>query len=197
MITVVAIIAALAAIIIPLFIGYIERANETADITNMHNMINAVNRAFIFGEDDGFYDCVWGVTKGHEDNYNFGYIYVDNDEVRVSNPAIAALLEEQGYIVKAAKPDRLRGNVEPSYYYKKGSRLRCQASRKWCRYQISFRKDEQNQALWWGVTCAKQSTTSTDQSGKIRLDAYDPDTTKYVAACVGVDAYARALGGQE
>ena len=35
------------------------------------------------------------------------------------------------------------------------------------------------------------------QSGKIRLDAYDPDTTKYVAACVGVDAYARALGGQE
>ena len=68
MITVVAIIAALAAIIIPLFIGYIERANETADITNMHNMINAVNRAFIFGEDDGFYDCVWGVTKGHEDN---------------------------------------------------------------------------------------------------------------------------------
>ncbi len=126
MITVMAIIAALAAIVIRLYVGYLERANETADITNMHNMINAVNRAFIFGEDNGFYDCVWGVSKGHEDNENFGYIYVDNDEVRVSNPAIARLLEEQGYIVKADQPDRLRGKVEPSYYFKKGSRIKCQ-----------------------------------------------------------------------
>ena len=197
MMIVMAIITALLAMIAPFYFDYLERANETADITNMHSMINAVNRAFLLNEDDHFYDCVWGVSPGHEDNANFGYIYVDNDEVRVSNPAIATLLEKEGFIVKADTPDRLRVNVEPSYYFRQGSRLKCMASRRWCRYQISFRKDDEHDGIWWGVTCANRKTTSSDANGKIRQDEYDPVTTADVALRVGVEPYARKLGGQE
>ncbi len=194
---VIAMIAALCAVLIPTLFDYIERANETADISNMHNIINAVNREFMLNENNELFNCCWGVSKGHEDNKDFGYIYVDDDEVRVSNALLAQLLEEQGYIKKASAPDRKRGNVEPSYYYRRGSRLRCQASRKWCRYQISFRKDDTCGGIWWGVTCASKGTTSSDSKGTIRVDAYDPVTTEDVAKRVGVAAYDRPLGGQE
>ena len=197
MIVVMAIITALMALIIPTYFDYIERANEAADISNMHNMINAVNRSFMLDRNDDMFNCVWGVSKGHEENANFGYIYVDNDEVRVSNPIVADILEEQGYIEKASAPDRLRGNVEPSYYYKKGSRIKCQASRKWCRYQISFQMDDSLDGIWWGVTCANKKSTSSDSTGKIRQDDYDPVTTADVAERVGVEPFERKLGGQE
>ena len=147
---------------------------------------------------DELFNCCWGVTKGHEDNANFGYIYVDNDEIRVSNALLASVLEKEGYIQKASQPDRKRGNVEPSYYFSRGSKIRCQASKKWCRYQISFRKDDASfDGIWWGVTCAGRNTTSSDSNGTIRVDAYDPVTTKDVAKRVGVTPYDRPLGGQE
>ena len=198
MIIVMAIITVLLGLVVPMYFDFVERANETADITNMHNMINAVNRSFMLERNDDMFNCVWGVTKGHESNANFGYIYVDNDEVRVSNPIVADILEEQGYIKKASAPDRLRGNVEPSYYYKKGSKIRCQASRKWCRYQITFRLDANSpDSIWWGVTCANKKSTSSDANGTIRQDAYDPVTTGEVASRVGVESFDRPLGGQE
>ena len=192
---VIGIISALTAILIPTFFDMIERANNTADLTNIHNIINAVNRAFIMNEDDGFYDNVWGSGKGHEDNYNMGYIYVDNDEVRVSNPAIADLLVEQGYLTKNVV-DKNRG-PEPCYTIKGHSKLRCQSSRKWCRYQITFSKGGDFEDLKWGITSATRATTSVNKAGSVLQDPCDEVATREMAERVGVAPYIRKLGNQE
>ncbi|MCR5718323.1 MAG: type II secretion system GspH family protein [Oscillospiraceae bacterium] len=92
LVTVMTIVAVLAAILMPTCMGYIEYAHNAADLTNIHHMINAVNEAFIFDEDKGFYDNCWGYEH-NEANKDMGYIYVDSDEVRTSNKAIARMLE--------------------------------------------------------------------------------------------------------
>ena len=187
MMVVMAIIAALAAILIPSILGFVEKANNAADLTNIHNMINAINEAFMFNEDDGFYETCWN----SEDNENLGYIYVDNDEIRVSNLAIAKRLEQMGYIKDAENPDRMRSGLEPCYNYKSKSYVRCQSTVKWCRYQIEFHRIPGSDALTWGITCA----TSKSSTHTAHEDAYDKEATDDMAKRVGVDPYYKNLGG--
>ncbi len=195
MMTVMACIAALTAILIPTFFDHIERANNAADLTNIHNMINEVNTAFMTNEDQGFYDNCWG-WETNPDNKDMGYIYVDNDEVRVSNDSIAMMLERMGYISDWEHPDKKRG-PESCYTIHGNSRLRCQSSRQWCRYQIDFRRDYVQDDLWWGITCATRSTTSVNKAGTIKEDPCDEVATRAMAERVGVEPYYKNLGNQE
>ena len=187
MIVVIAIIGVLAAIMVPTFSGFIERANNATDLHNIHGMINSINDAYAFDEDSGFYDNCWGTGE----NTNLGYIYVDNDEIRVSNLAIAKRLQQMGYIRDAEHPDRLRSGKEPCYNFKSKSKIKCYSSVKWCRFQVEFRYDPDDDALKWGITCAtKDSSTYTSSE-----DACDRKATKEMAERVGVEPYYKDLGG--
>lgn len=188
--TVLIIISVLAAILVPTCLGYIEYAHNTADLTNIHHMINAVNEAFIFSEDEGFYDNCWGYEHNPA-NKNMGYIYVDNDEVRVSNLAIARMLEKMGYIEDAEHPDKRRGSVnEPCYTISGNSRIRCQSTKKWCRYQLDFRREPGADHVEWGITCA----THNFSSHTFGEDECDIDATNDMAERVGVHPYIKKLG---
>jgi hypothetical protein len=121
-----------------------------------------------------------------------GYIYVDSDEIRVSNIAIAKMLEKMGYIIDAEHPDKTRGTVkEPCYTINGGTRVRCQSKKKWCRYQIDFHRSPNSDQLDWGITCATNSS-STHNFGE---DACDKTATDQMAARVGVQPYYKNLGG--
>jgi prepilin-type N-terminal cleavage/methylation domain len=187
LLVVMAIIAALSTILVPMIFGYVEKANNAADLSNIHNMINAVNEAFMFNEDEGFYETCWH----SEDNENLGYIYVDDDEIRVSNKSIAKLLEKMGYITDAEHPDRMRSGIEPCYNFRSKSKIRCQSSIKWCRYQIEFHRVASSDCLKWGITCA----TSSSSTHTAHEDAYDKVATDEMAERVGVDPYYKNLGG--
>ena len=190
-IVVIAIIGILAALLVPAMMGYLERAHNAADLTNIHNLMNAVNNAYAFDEDEGFYDNIWGY-KNNPSNKDMGYIYVDSDEVRTSNYAIAKMLEEMGYISDYEHPDKLRGSVnEPCYTIRGNSRLRCQSKIKWCRYQINFRKAPNSDEIEWGITCATSSTSSE----RFHNGPCDVNATKQMADRVGVQPYYKDLGG--
>lgn len=189
LIVVIASIAALTAILIPMFAGFIEHAHNAADLTNIHHLMNAVNKAAALNEDEGFYDNCWGKTH---DNDHLGYIYVDNDEVRVSNMAIAYMLEDLGYIKDAEHPDKRRGSAnEPCYTIKGNSRLRCQSSKLWCRYQINFSRISGQDELDWGVTCATKSYST----NSFHEDEVDGKATKEMADRVGAMPRYKDLGG--
>jgi prepilin-type N-terminal cleavage/methylation domain-containing protein len=189
LIVVIAIISVLASILIPTFTGMIERAHNAADLTNIHHLMNGINKAVIMDEDAGFYDNCWGTTH---DNAGLGYIYVDNDEVRVSNIAIARMLEDLGYIKDAENPDKRRGSAqEPCYKLGGKSKLRCQSSVKWCRYQLNFRRHDGSGELEWGITCATKSYST----GSFHEDAVDGKATVEMAKRVGAEPIFKDLGG--
>ena len=194
MIVVIAIISALAAILIPTFLGFIERANNAADLTNIHHLMNGINKAVVMNEDHisddvNFYNNCWG--KNH-DNDGLGYIYVDDDEVRVSNISIAYMLEDLGYITDAEHPDKRRGSAnEPCYTIRGNSKLRCQSSKKWCRYQLNFRRHGDD-PLEWGITCA----TSAYTTGSFHEDQVDGKATTEMAERVGAQPMYKDLGGK-
>ena len=194
LIVVIVIIGALCAILLPSLFGMIERAHNTADITNIHHMINAVNKAFILNEDNGYYENCW-YDKNKSKTYNnedLAYIYVDNDEIRVSNMKLAYMLEEMGYIADAAHPDKLRGSAqEACYCIHKGARIRCQSSVKWCRYQINFRRHEGEDEVECGITCA----TKDYSTSSFHEDAVDGKATTDMAKRVGTLPMYKDLGG--
>ena len=187
LIVVIAIIGVLAGIMLPTFFGFIERANNATDLHNIHGMINSINEAFMFDEDNGFYDNPWGTAN----NEDLGYIYVDNDEIRVPNLAIAKRLEAMGYIKDAEHPDRMRSGKEYCYNYKSKSKIRCFSTIKWSRYQLEFHRVPGTDNLTWGITCATNAS-STHTSGE---DKCDRDATDDMAERVGVEAYYQDLGG--
>ena len=188
---VIACISALLAILMPFYTSYVERANNAADLTNIHHMINAVNEAFMFGEDGGFYDNCWG-WENNPSNKDTGYIYVDSDEVRTSSLAVARLLEKMGYITDSDHPDKTRGDVkEPCYTIRRNSRIRCMSSKKWCRYQLNFRRNYENNTLEWGITCA----TRRFSTNNFHEDEMDEQATKEMAERVGVEPFLKDLGG--
>lgn len=196
MVVIMGILGALAGILLPMFSGYIEHANNAADLTHIHHIINAVNEAIIMGEDEGFYDNIWWdpkKPKNHPENENMGYIYVDNDEVRTSSYAISRLLENMGFISDYNNPDKKRGSSgEPCYKIGGNSRLRCMSTKLWCRYQISFNIDHEHNNINWGITCARSQYSSNSFTNR---DTPDNEATEKMAARVGVTPYYRELGG--
>lgn len=136
LIVVIAIIGILSAILVPSIMGYIEKAHNTADISNAKQITNALQIAIAISPDTMInHDNPWDDSPENKDH---GYVYVDDNEIRVSNLAIADILEEEGIIKAgcASKCDTRYGK-EPTYSRDKVNVL-CKSRKKWIRYQVNF-----------------------------------------------------------
>lgn len=136
LIVVIAIIGILAAILIPSILGYMEKARNTADVQNAHDICNALEAAVAVSEETVInYDTPW---KNDPKNKGRGYVYVDDNEIRVSSLDIAYILEEEG-IIKPGCADKysMRLGKEPQYSADKIN-VTCKSHKKWDRYQINF-----------------------------------------------------------
>lgn len=136
LIVVIAIIGILASILIPSLIAYLERARNTADVANAHTICNALQVAVAISPDTVInHDTPW---KNDPNNKNHGYVYIDDDEIRVSNVEIAYILEEEGIIkTGCASEYKMRKGVEPQYSMDKIN-VTCRSKKRWDRYQINF-----------------------------------------------------------
>ena len=136
LIVVIAIIGILSAILVPSIMGYIEKAHNTADISNAKQITNALQIAIAISPDTMInHDNPWDDSPENKDH---GYVYVDDNEIRVSNLAIADILEEEG-IIKAgcASQYNIRYGKEATYSRDKVNVL-CKSRKKWIRYQVNF-----------------------------------------------------------
>lgn len=135
LIVVIAIIGILSAILVPSIMGYIEKARNTADISNSKQITNALQIAIAISPDTMInHDNPWS----GDENKDHGYVYVDDNEIRVSNLAIADILEEEG-IIKAgcASQYNIRQGKEATYSRDKLN-VACKSRKSWQRYQINF-----------------------------------------------------------
>lgn len=136
LIVVIAIIGILSAILVPSIMGYIEKARNTADISNSKQITNALQIAIAISPDTMInHDNPWDDSPENKDH---GYVYVDDNEICVSNLAIADILEEEG-IIKAgcASQYNIRQGKEATYSRDKLN-VACKSRKKWVRYQVNF-----------------------------------------------------------
>lgn len=136
LIVVIAIIGILASVLVPSIAGYIEKAKNTADISNARQITNALQIAIAISPDTIInHDNPWDDSPSNKDH---GYVYVDDNEVRVSNIAIADILEEEGIIKNGyASKYKVRQGKEATYSADKVNVL-CKSRKKWQRYQVNF-----------------------------------------------------------
>lgn len=136
LIVVIAIIGILAAILVPSIIGYVEKSKNTADIRNAREICKTLEMSAAVSDEGVIsYETPW---KDDEDNKDRGYVYVDNNEIRVSSVDIAYILEEAGIIKSGCADDyNLRLGKEPQYSSDQIN-VTCKSKRKWDRYQINF-----------------------------------------------------------
>lgn len=136
LIVVIAIIGILSAVLVPSIMGYIEKARNTADISNAKQITNALQIAIAISPDTMInHDNPWDDSPENKDH---GYVYVDDNEIRVSNLAIADILEEEG-IIKAgcASQYKIRQGKEATYSRDKLN-IVCKSRKSWQRYQVNF-----------------------------------------------------------
>lgn len=136
LIVVIAIIGILMAILVPSITGYIEKARNTADISNAKQITNALQIAIAISPDTMInHDNPWGNSPDQKDH---GYVYVDDNEIRVSNLAIADILEEEGILKPGtASQYKIRQGKEATYSRDKLNVV-CKSKRRWQRYQVNF-----------------------------------------------------------
>lgn len=136
LVVVIAIIGILSAVLVPSIAGYVENAKNTADVSNARQITNALEIAIAISPDTIInHDNPWDDSPANKDH---GYVYIDNDEIRVSNIEIAHILEEEGIIKKGcAEKYKIRQNKEATYSADKVNVL-CKSRKKWQRYQVNF-----------------------------------------------------------
>ena len=142
LVIVIAIIAILAAMLVPSIYGYVELARNRADVSAAKVLCNAMASECAMNPEmiENYTHNPWGAgtntdgTKYEADDH--GYIYVDQNEVRVSSYSIAKLLEHDGYIKDAGKSV---GEIhEYKYSGDNAQRLLCKSRRTWYRYQVNI-----------------------------------------------------------
>lgn len=135
-IVVIAIIGIIAAILVPSFTGYVEKARNMADISNARHISNALQFEIAVSPDTIInHDNPWDDSPENKDH---GYVYVDDNEIRVSNIEIGYILEEEGILKPGrASQFKIRQNKEVTYSSDK-TNVVCKSKRKWQRYQINF-----------------------------------------------------------
>ncbi len=144
LIVVIAIIAILAAMLVPDIYGYIERAKNRADASAASTICKAIQIEMAIDSDriEEFTRNPWlgGTNKDGSqfDPDDHGYVYVDKNEVRVSSYGIAKLLEENGYIDSAGPKPTDDGIHEYKFPKSQCNGLICKSNRNWYRYQINI-----------------------------------------------------------
>ncbi len=137
LLVVIAIMIVLLSLLVPGVLGYIEKANNAADVSNAKTMCNYLQLGVATSKDVSFNytETPWGHDPN---NLDHGYIYVDDDEIRTSSIVIAKILEENG-ILKPGSTDNptMRHGVEPTFS-KDQANVFCRSAETWDRYQINF-----------------------------------------------------------
>lgn len=142
LIVVFAIIAILAALLVPSIAGYLELARNRADVSAAKVLCNAIQSECAMEPEniESFTQNPWGKgTNSDGSSYeadDHGYIYVDKNEVRVSSYSIAKLLEHDGYITSAGE---FQGEIK-EYKFRGDNckKLLCKSNKTWYRYQINI-----------------------------------------------------------
>ncbi|MGN1411320.1 MAG: type II secretion system protein [Oscillospiraceae bacterium] len=136
LVTVIAIICVLSAMIVPSLMQYIEYANNKVDVANARRIYTILQEAMAFDINNSIdYSNPWGNKKEDKDH---GYVYVDDDEIRTSSIKIAKILAGQGIIDEnAVKNPNMRQGKEPQFSKNKIN-LTCKSKKTWDRYQVNF-----------------------------------------------------------
>ena len=164
LVVVLAIIGVLSAMIIPSVTKYMEYANNKVDVANARKLYTILQESLAE-------DINNSIDSSSPWNDTYGYVYVDNDEVRTSSKNIAKILAYQGIIDKdAAENPTLRQGKEPQFKNKK-TNLTCKSKKTWDRYQVNF--EVVNGELQFTYTACKGYRNK------------DPETTEVFAGLVG------------
>lgn len=134
LITVISIIGVIAALLIPSLMEYVEMAANKTDVANAKRIYSILQESMMLSPSNTInYDNPWGNDAQNKDH---GYVYIDDDEIRVSSMDIAEILVEHGIIKKSAAAD-IRQGKEPQFSKKKIN-VTCRSRKTWERYQINF-----------------------------------------------------------
>lgn len=137
LIVVIAIIGVLSAILIPTITKYVELSKNKVDVYNARTIYNMLQEEAMLNSADVIvnYENPWGNSPEQKDH---GYVYVDDNEIRVSNIEIAQILADHNIIKKEELDNyRLRQGKEIQYSKDKIN-LTCKSKKKWDRYQVNF-----------------------------------------------------------
>lgn len=177
LVVVLAIIGVLSAMIIPSVSKYMEYANNKVDVANARKLYTILQESLAE-------DINNSIDSSSPWNDTYGYVYVDNDEVRTSSKNIAKILAYQGIIDKdAAENPTLRQGKEPQFKNKK-TNLTCKSKKTWDRYQVNF--EVVDGELQFTYTACKGYRNK------------DPETTEVFAEHVGgIGNGDKSMGGKD
>ena len=177
LVVVLAIIGVLSAMIIPSVTKYMEYANNKVDVANARKLYTILQESLAE-------DINNSIDSSSPWNDTYGYVYVDNDEVRTSSKNIAKILAYQGIIDKdAAENPTLRQGKEPQFKNKK-TNLTCKSKKTWDRYQVNF--EVVDGELQFTYTACKGYRNK------------DPETTEVFAEHVGgIGNGDKSMGGKD
>ncbi|WP_024857263.1 type II secretion system protein [Ruminococcus albus] len=141
LITVMAIVATLAAIIVPNLLRLIEKANNTRDANEAKDLGKLIMSTAALDGDLSLYNP-WSTNLDADGTSSWGYIYVGKDDVRTSSKQMMQMLIDNGY-VKPNAAIRIRGGDvagdREQQVFKKDTNLMCHSNHNWVAYEIHFR----------------------------------------------------------
>jgi prepilin-type N-terminal cleavage/methylation domain-containing protein len=141
LITVMAIVATLAAIIVPNLLKLIEKANNTRDANEAKDLGKLIMAEAAIDDDLNLYNP-WSTNLDADGTSSWGYIYVGKDDVRTSSKQMMQMLIDNGYVKPNAAIRRRGGDVPgegEQQVYKKDTTLMCHSNHNWVAYEIHFR----------------------------------------------------------
>ena len=141
LITVMAIVATLAAIIVPNLLRLIEKANNTRDANEAKALGKMIMAEAAIDDDLNLYNP-WSTNLDADGTSSWGYIYVGKDDVRTSSKQMMQMLIDNGYVKPNAAIRRRGGDVPgegEQQVYKKDTTLMCHSNHNWVAYEIHFR----------------------------------------------------------
>ncbi|WP_294478177.1 type II secretion system protein [uncultured Ruminococcus sp.] len=141
LITVMAIVATLAAIIVPNLLKLIEKANNTRDANEAKDIGKLIMAEAAINDDLNLYNP-WSTNLDADGTSSWGYIYVGKDDVRTSSKQMMQMLIDNGYVKPNAAIRRRGGDVQgegEQQVFKKDTTLMCHSNHNWVAYEIHFR----------------------------------------------------------
>lgn len=137
LIVVIAIIGVLSAILIPTITKYVELSKNKVDVYNARTIYNMLQEEAMLNSADVIvnYQNPWGNSPEQKDH---GYVYVDDNEIRVSNIEIAQILADHNIIKKEELDNYHLRQGKEIQYSKDKINLTCKSKKKWDRYQVNF-----------------------------------------------------------
>ena len=184
LIVVIAIIAILAAAITPNIINYIEEAREQMDVHNACLIRDALRPHAFPSDYQGtrvqYVDPDTGLVAD-DDDWQRGWVYVDHNEIRCSDPSTAIALIDAGLVRVSAysEAEIRRCDVDPTrtrYFPQPGdgdyirkhnneyvfkNSLTCKARKNWNTYQIDVYLPKGGGEPVMGATASNQERTTT------------------------------------